>query len=264
MIKIGCAAYSYRQYFQDGSMTYESFIEKCHQMELDGVELTLYWLPTTDNSYLRKLKKLALSHGLTISAAGTRSNFSLASAEERKKQAVEVGKWIRIANVLGAPCLRIFGGQVPEGATKDQAIQWAIEGLKLCIEDAEENGIVLALENHNDKWVTGKADDMIRIIEEVDSEWLRVNLDVGNYYGDIYDEIAKTVPYTVHIHARQRAGAGPSAGKPEGVQEIDYMRIKNILESKGYNGFVSLEYEYQEPAKTAVPNELEYLLKVFR
>jgi len=98
----------------------------------------------------------------------------------------------------------------------------------------------------------------------VGSEWLGVNLDVGNYGGDIYDEIAKTVPHAIHIHARQRAGAGPAAGKPEGVSEIDYERIRDILVSKGYNGFISLEYEYGDPAKAAVPAELKYLLEIFR
>lgn len=264
MIKIGCAAYSYGKYFQDGSMTYESFIEECYRMGLDGVELTLYWLPTTDSSYFRKLKRLALSRGLVISAVGTRSNFCMDNVEERKKQATEIRKWIRIANELGAPCLRVFGGRVPQEATVSQAIQWAVKGIRLSVKDAEENGVVLALENHNDRGITGKADDVRKIVEGVDSEWLKVNLDVGNYSGDIYDEISKTVPYTVHIHARQRAGAGPTAGKREGIHEIDYERVKGILESKGYNGFVSLEYEYEEPAKTAVPKELKYLQEVFR
>jgi len=137
MIKIGCATYSYGKYLQEGSMTYEGFIEECYRMGLDGVELTLYWLPTTDSPYLKKLSRLALSHGLAISAAGTRSNFSVASAEERKRQAIEVGRWLRIARDLGAPCLRVFGGSVPAGATMDQAIQWTVDGLKSCVKDAE-------------------------------------------------------------------------------------------------------------------------------
>lgn len=251
MIKIGCAAYSYREYFQDGSMTYESFLEECYHLGLDGVELTLYWMPTIESSYLKKLRRLALSHGLAISCVGTRSNFSLASAEERRKQVPEVGKWINVAYEIGSPCLRVFGGLVPEGYTMDQAINWAIEGLKLCVKDAEDKGIVLALENHGG--ITGKADDLIKIIEEVDSEWVRVNLDLGNYSGPVYDQIEQTLPYTVHIHARQRAGTG-----------INYDRIKKILKSNGYNGFISLEYEYKEPAKIAVPVELKHLLKLFR
>lgn len=45
MIKIGCAAYSYRNYFEKGTMSHEDFIEEAHRIGLDGVKLTLYWLP---------------------------------------------------------------------------------------------------------------------------------------------------------------------------------------------------------------------------
>ena len=255
MIKIGCAAYSYRQYFQDGSMTYESFLEECYRSGLDGAELTLYYMPAIESSYLKKLRRLALSYGLAISSVGTRSNFSLPTAEERQKQAAEVHKWIDVAHELGSPCLRIFGGLVPEGYTVKQAVDWAIEGLKLCVKDAEDRGVVLALENHGG--TTGRADDTIRIVDEVNSEWLRINLDLGNYSEDLYDGIRGTIPYTVHAHAKVSTTFG-------GKMKLDYAKIKSLLQAGGYNGFLSIEYEEAEDPKTGVPEFARFLLEQFR
>lgn len=253
MIKIGCAAYSYREYLNDGRMKYEDFIEEAYRIGLDGVELTLYWLPSKDASYFRKLKRLSLYLGLPISCAGISTNFCNPSISERKKAIEAVKEGLEIAHELGAPCLRIFGGYVPEGYTDAEAIKWIIESISSCIGYAEENGVVIAMENHGG--ITSKADDVIKIVKGVDSPWFRVNLDLGNYRESTYDEIAKTVPYAVHTHAKVRVARG---GK------VDYQRVKEILKSGGYNGFLSIEYEEKEDSKVGVPKFAEYLFEIFQ
>jgi len=253
MIKIGCAAYSYREYLKDGRIGYEDFIEEAYRMGLDGVELTLYWLPTKDVSYFKKIKRLSLYRGLPISCAGISTNFCTPNVAERDDAINGVREGLEIARELGAPCLRVFGGYVPEGYMKDEAIDWTVKSLQSCVNYAEEYGVVMALENHGG--ITSKADDVIRIIESVDSPWLRVNLDLGNYKEPLYDEIAKTVPYAVHIHAKVSAA---------GNVKINYQRVKEILESARYNGFLSIEYEEKEDAKIGVPKFAKYLFEIFR
>jgi len=252
MIKIGCAAYSYREYLNDGRMKYEDFIEEAYRIGLDGVELTLYWLPSKDASYFRKLKRLSLYRGLSISCAGISTNFCNPNVSERMKTIEAVKEGLEIAHELGAPCLRIFGGRVPEGYTDSEAIKWIVESVSSCVEYAEENGVVMAMENHGG--VTSKADNVIKIVRDVDSPWFRVNLDLGNYRESTYDEIAKTVPYAVHIHAKVSVSGG---GK------MDYQRVKEILKSGGYNGFLSIEYEEKEDSKVGVPRFAKYLFETF-
>lgn len=254
MIKIGCAAYSYREYLQDGRMKYEDFIEEAHRIGLDGVELTLYWLPSKDASYFRKLKRLALFHGLPISCAGISTNFCNPDAAERRKTIEAVKEGLAIAHELGSPCLRVFGGYVPKGYTLDEATKWTIEALKSCVDYAQDSGVVIALENHGG--ITAKAENVIRIVEDVGSPWLRVNLDLGNYRESAYEEIAKTIRYAVHIHAKVSIAS-------QGV-EVNYQKIKSILESANYNGFLSIEYEEKEDPKIGVPRFAKHLLEIFR
>jgi len=252
MIKIGCAAYSYRDYLKDGRMSYEDFIEEAHNIGLDGVEMTLYWLPSREPQYFRNLKRIALSRGLPISCAGISTNFCNPDPMERERMIKTVEEGASIARELGAPALRVFGGYVPEGYFEEQAILWTIGALRRCVKYAEENGVVIALENHGG--ITAKADSVIRIIEGVDSPWLRVNLDLGNYRESTYEDIAKTVPYAVHVHGKVSVS--------ENIR-VDYEKVKRILEDEGYNGFISIEYEEKEDPKKGVREFARYLLRLF-
>ena len=65
---------------------------------------------------------------------------------------------------------------------------------------AEDKSVVIAMENHGG--ITSRAGNVIKIVKGVGSPWFRMNLDLGNYRESIYEEIAKTVPHTVHLHGK--------------------------------------------------------------
>ncbi len=251
-MKIGCAAYSYRDYLQDGRMSYEDFIEEAYRLRLDGVELTTYWFPSNEQSYLKRLKRLATHRGLPISCVGISTNFCSSDPAKKELTVKAVAEGLDTARELGAPCIRVFGGAVPQGSTEAQATGWTIETLKTCMDYAEEKGIVIAMENHHG--ITARADNVIKMVKAVDSPWFRVNLDLGNYFESTYEDLAKTVPYAVHAHAKINCAK----------TELDYQRIKRILEDGGYNGFLSIEYEEKEDQKTGVPKFAGFLMNLFR
>ena len=49
---VGCCALSYLKYFNAGSMTMESFIRKAVELQVHGVDITTYWLMSTEPGYL--------------------------------------------------------------------------------------------------------------------------------------------------------------------------------------------------------------------
>ena len=250
-MKISCAAYSFRHYLQSGEMSLEDFICKGYEMGLDGVELTAYYFPTTEAEVLKRLKRLALAYGLDIAGTAIGGAFALPEAA-RAQQVALARKWVDVSVLLGAPCLRVFAGPVPEGHTEEEAMAWCIAGLKEAAEYAEEKGVVLALENHGG--ITATFEQVRRLVEGVGNDWLRVNLDLGNYRTDPYHEIAETVPYTVTTHAKTEGR--DAAGQPF---LLDYPRILQILREKGYKGYLSIEYEAEEDPLLAVPRFASYL-----
>ena len=244
-MRVGCAAYSFRQYLQSRGMTLEGFLEKAVEMDLDGVELTAYYFPALDDACLYKIKRRALGLGLEISGAAIGNNFCQPDPAKRDEQVALVCAWIGLAYKLGAPLLRVFAGPVPQGYTEADARGWTIESLKRCVPDAAAHGITLALENHGG--ITLTAAQTISLVEAVDSEWVAINLDTGNYRQTPYDDIGRTAPYAVTAHAKTEIYLD------SGKISADFSRIVKILNDANYRGYLSIEYEGEEDPMTAVP-----------
>ena len=260
MIKIGCCAYSYRDLITKGEMNLQDFIEECYRMGLDGTELTGYYFTSTSNlKYLHELKHLCLKRGLSISAASCGAHLLEPEAAKRDENVETAKRWVDVAHELGAPLLRVHGGRWPiEGFAIEKAIELCIETGKRMANYGEEKGVVIALEN--DGGITRFADDVVKIVRGVNHDWFKLNLDTGNYPDYVYDDIAKSVPYAVHVHAKLETGGRYEIPR----RKVDYYKVKSILESAGYNGWVSIEYESLGDPRTEVPKLAKHLFEVFR
>ncbi|MGQ9553436.1 MAG: sugar phosphate isomerase/epimerase family protein [Anaerolineae bacterium] len=120
-------------------------------------------------------------------------------------------------------------------------------------------GVVLALENHGG--ITATAEQTLALLKAVDSPWLRANLDFGNYSRDPYQEFRLVAPYAVTTHAKVSWYEG---GYGSGTRHtVDYTKVKQILDEVGYRGFISIEYEEPEDARTGVPTFVKHLRSIF-
>ena len=143
-----------------------------------------------------------------------------------------------------------------QGYTDDDAFGWVIGSIEKCLKKAEECGVLLGLENH---WGLGRtAAGVVRIVEAVDSPWLRATLDTGNFLDNIYSQQETMAPYTVYVQAKTYYGGGTWY-----TLELDYDRIAAILKKHKYRGYISLEFEGGESHKTAIPKSLAMLRKAF-
>lgn len=247
MIGISCCAYSYRKALQSGAMTLPQFLATCRDIGFDGVELTAYYFPTTERPFLNELKLLAHRYGLAVSGTAVGTNFARAEQEQVRRDVQTTCEWILHSVVLGAPTLRVFAGGVPEGRSEEEAFAQVVACLKECARVAYDSGVLLALENHGG--LTATAEGTLRLLDAVDSPAVGLNLDFGNFAGDIYEQFTRCVPRTVACHAKVKTqGSGPDAR-----ERVDYRRVQTILEQAGYRGFLAIEYEEPEPAETAVP-----------
>ena len=248
-MKIGCCAYSYRQYLLAGDMSLEDFVDTAADLGVEGVELTAYYFPTTDRAYLNSLKRHCLVRGVDVSGAAVGSKLTLADASERAAEVQMVKDWLGHAVALGAPELRVFAGVTPDGHTDEEAFEWAVAALRECAPVAAENGVVMALENHGG--ITTTSAQVLRLIEAVDSEWLRVNLDTGNYGldpdVDPYEGMRRVANLSVTAHHKV------SMRTAQGSEEVDIEKVVAVLSDAGYRGYLNLEFEEDEDAKVGVP-----------
>ncbi len=116
--------------------------------------------------------------------------------------------------------------------------------------------MVLGLENH---WGLGLTPQgVFRIVDAIDSPWLQVAMDTGNFLEDPYERLEKIAPKTVFVQAKTYFGGGTWY-----TLDLDYERIAGILRKHNYRGYVSLEYEGREDAQTAIPKSLALLRNAF-
>jgi len=249
-MKIACCAYSYRQYLtgDDPQMTMEGFVELCAGMGLDGVELTSYYFPPNVGAVsLMDLRRKCFLLGLDVSGTAVGNRFTFPPGEDREKNIQLARTWIDNGAILGAPCIRVFAGSVPEGTSEEQAIAWVAECCQECADYGAQRGVMVALENHGG--VTATADQVLAIAGQVKSDWFGLNLDTGNFQADDpYADIAKVAPYAITTHIK--TVVAPRGGQPE---DVDLPRLVGILRDVGYRGYLSFEYEDEEDPKTAVP-----------
>ncbi len=239
----GCCAYSYLTYLKSGKMSMEDFILKGVELGLDGVDMTTYWFKSTEPDYLVGLRRFAYRNGMPFSGAAIRTDMCQPDAAKRKTELEGMKKWVDAAELLGASHLRVFGGELPRGATDEQGIGWVVEMMKPACDYAAKKGVVLGIESHGG--ITSKAANIVQILKRVDSPFAGCTLDISNFQENPYEQIEACAPYASNAHIRDFYG---EARKP-----LDLDRVWQIFAKAGYRGYMSVEYEGTEDPMTGVP-----------
>jgi L-ribulose-5-phosphate 3-epimerase len=252
--RTGLVAYSYRQALEAKTMTYEDLIRTAVDTGTDGIDMTVYWLPSTSDEYLLGLRRFAYRNRVEIYSIGTRVRLAQPTADLQQQQLDELKKWLDVAQRVGATHVRVFGGDKPAGATLDEAIAFAAETLKRGAELAGARGVILGVED--DGGITDFAKETIEIVKRADSPWAGMNLDVGNFRPPaVYDQIEMSIPYAVSTHIKTTIALDD--GKTRGPMDLD--RVFKMFAAHGYRGYMGLEYEASGDPATEVPSYLRRL-----
>lgn len=238
-LKTSLNAFSFNKPLSDGSMTVFDLLQFCADTGFEGVDITGYYLQgypaVPADEYLYKVKRSAFSLGLEISGTGVRNDFTIADKSKRKLEVDLVKAWIEAAAKLGAPVIRIFAGnQKNDGISKEKVTDWVLEDIRTCVEYGKQHGVIIGLQNHNDFIQT--ADQVVSMIDAVNSEWLGLILDTGSYRVlDPYEEIRKSVGHTVNWQIKENVFIN---GKEV---ETDMRRLFEIIRNSNYKGYLPIE-----------------------
>jgi L-ribulose-5-phosphate 3-epimerase len=272
--RIATSTYSFFRFDRETNPTVEACIDRAAEMGFDGVEILQLQMSGTDNAHLQSLKRQALRVGLDLCGLAAHQSFLSPDEEERRQNVAKTVESIELAYAMGIPTVRINTGrwgtsasfdelmdnrgiEPPlEGYTDEDGFPWVIDSIEKCLPAAEKCGVVLGLENH---WGLARtAEGLLRIVEAVDSPWLAVTMDMGNFLEDIYEQLEAVAPRATFVHAKTYYGGGDWY-----ELDLDYGRIAGILRGCGYRGYVSLEFEGREDPATAVPKSLKLLREAF-
>lgn len=272
-LPLAVSTYSY-WHLRGEKFPIEKVIEEAAVIGFDGVEILHRQMTEESPAYLTKLKRMAFEHGLSLPMLSIHQDFVFPGQAEREKHIAHTVRCVEMAARMGIPAIRLNSGRwktVPsfddlmkvkgdepplQGYVEKDAIDWCVESINKCLPACEREGVTLCLENH---WgLTTKVENVLAIHKAVNSPWLGVNVDTGNYPGDPYEGLTKLAPVATIVQAKTYYGGGVWYSL-----DLDYARIAKILRGAGFKGWVSLEMEGKEEASAAVRKSYDLLRKAF-
>jgi len=180
----------------------------------------------------------------------------------------EIATYSRLCEPFGARYIRVFGGGLAEGVSREQAVEVAAATLTKAGAVAADHGVTVLLETH-DAWTASA--NIRAVLDRVDSDAVGVLWDTYNPYGAIGEHLVQTWntlgPWIENTHWKD-ARPGDD-GKNHlclfGQGRFPVADCFDILKAGGYHGYLTLEWEKQwhpelEEPEIAYPEFIKVLL----
>jgi sugar phosphate isomerase/epimerase len=217
-----------------------NLLDWCASQKIQALDPTGYFFPTypepPSDAYIEKFKSRAAELGIAISGTGIRNNFASPDSVVRAGGIALAKEWIVVASKLGAPVLRLFAGEIPEGYEDkwEEVAGWMVECYKECAAYGAQYGVKIGIQNHGDMLQT--AEQCLKVLEAVDSEWVGLIVDTGSFTTpDPYRDIELVTPYAINWQVKE---------SPYGIgNEVrtDFNKLIGILHKQGYTGYLPVE-----------------------
>jgi sugar phosphate isomerase/epimerase len=259
-MKVGIDSYCYHRFFGEvypdqkppaKKMTMQDFLVRAKELKVDGVSLeSCFFPPKIDRKWFQNLKAQLDEYKLDrVYAWGHPDGL------ERGQNFTaydEMVAGIPHAKEIGADVMRVVGSSLmfrhePHGPQ----VKALAKMFKKAVKVAKEHDIKLAVENHIDF----TSDEILQLLEMVDSEYFGLNFDTGNFLRLLDDPIKgmeKLAPYVLATHVKDLMpdkNARPTdwyffAGVPVGKGLINNQALAELLHKANFKGFLAVEIDH--------------------
>ena len=250
----------------DRTMTLFDWIELGATLGVDGLEFYSGFLED-DESFLTSVKAALERHNLAMPMLCCSPDFTKSDALSLDEEIQFQKRMIEITAFLGGRFCRVLSGQRRPGLTREEGVAQVVRVIKGLLPFAEEQGVVLNMENHykDNYWkypeFAQRIDVFVEIVEQIDSPWFGVNFDPSNTIlaGEDPLLLLERVKHrVVSMHASDRylkCGTIEDLRKEEdsvgyasrlshgviGKGLNDYDKIFSMLRSVGFSSWISIE-----------------------
>jgi len=222
-----------------------------------GIELSLSKMERSE------IKKKVRDSGIDISCLATSARYSSPDEEEYRRNIDDCRNNIALASDLGVKLIRVFGGRLPEPkeGNRERFYDRIACGLRECGLFADQHGVTLCLETHDDFC---RVKNAVEVIARADAPGLSINWDFthsllsGDDPGGAYRLACDKI---THLHARdcKYKGNGKPLPAPEaeflpegmyddwelvglGEGDMPVREVMQLMVTDGFDGFFSLEW----------------------
>ncbi len=265
-IKVGLYSITFLGIWYRGeAMPLDQMVRKAREWGYKGIEIDgkrphgnpLDW----PSKRCKEFSSVARSEGIEVFGVAANNDFSSPIPEHRECQIAYVKDLIRMTSDLGAKTLRMFLAwpgvtkhpqiaqydiardiwkYTHEKFTPEETWEWCRDGLAECVKYAADAGVILALQNH--KPVIDDYPDVLKMVKEINSPWLKVSLDAP-IMNEKTEEYIRTAAMAVGDLQVLSHFGGEYERDPDGKvkgQEF-YRYFVRAMHEINYQGYMSYE-----------------------
>jgi sugar phosphate isomerase/epimerase len=262
-MKVGIDSYCYHRFFGEvydqqvqpqKGLTLEDFIHRAKELGVDGVSLESCFIPRFDNGYLSEVRGMLDEFGLDrVFAWGHPDGLEGGKNEKMFDEMIEM---IEYAQEIDAKVMRVVGSSLmfrfePHEPQIERLSKMFSEAVKV----AQKADVKMAVENHLDF----NSDELLSILKNVNSPYLGINFDTGNFVRVLDDPIQAMEKLVDHVYATHIKDLKIQQGVPVnewyffsctpigGGGIVDNQKLAQMLEDNGYEGFLAVEIDFLHP-----------------
>jgi sugar phosphate isomerase/epimerase len=202
------------------------------------------WSPhfrSLEEAYLEELRAAVVKAGgaiVDIAVDGEHSPYAADSAE-RERAVADSKQWIDVAVTIGSPSVRTH---IPGAKDLKPDVERTAESLKRVAEYGAAKNVLVHLEN--DDPVSEDPFFIVKVIEKVNSPWLRALPDFGNSVVAHDDDYAYKGVDEMFAHAYGISHVKETEmGEKGKIAHVDLPRTFGIAKKHGYKGYFSMEWD---------------------
>lgn len=249
--------------FSCPELTFPELLEVAKKYGYDGIE------PRTNANHKHgiefdaspefraRCKEQAATSDIQIACLATSCRYAdLTNVAEHVEDTHEA---IDLAADLGCSRIRVFGGPIPEGTTREAAIKQVAAALKSLTDHAAERKVVLCMEAHDD-WCD--PNHLKAVMEQVNHPAIAVNWDIMHPVRaakvSMTDAFEILRPWIKHVHFHDGVTEPDNSATltPIGWGDIDHRTAVQLLKDDNYTDFLSGEWINWEDFEIHLPREI--------
>jgi 2-iminobutanoate/2-iminopropanoate deaminase len=257
----------------------ERSARKAVEFGYDGIEMYAGHLDAGDPAAsLRAAAEVVRKVGSRMPVAALSLGSVIEGSEDELAQRVERQKdWIRLAGSAGVQILNCSPGtltrpgetdlgKIGSALATDAHYHRAIAAYRELAEVAEDAAVLLVFEIHMGS-ITDTAKSTLRILEGVDSAWVKACPDFGNMFATSTAEppteairlLNGRIGYVHAKNCRMVASSGPDFHCTLETGEVDYYEIVTELMKAGFRGPYNTEYSGKGDPSVPSASDIRYL-----
>jgi sugar phosphate isomerase/epimerase len=234
-------------------MTMEDFIMRARELGVDGVSLESCFFPEHSKEYLTHIKALLDQYQLErVYAWGHPNGLEGGSNQDAYRDMLAS---FERARAIGATVMRVVGSSLMfRKEPHEPQIRRLTAMFREAVKPAQDYGIRLAVENHIDF----TSDEMLALLNAVDSPYLGINFDTGNFLRLLDDPVKGMEKLAGRVYAAHIKDLRPQHGvaadewyffstTPVGDGLCDNQRLIQMLANAGFSGILAVEIDFLHP-----------------